>query len=64
MTATPREPRGDRPARHPEKRHTTTPTITSGSDDDVPVVRWPDPSRLESWWHAVMHPAAEPPTPT
>ncbi|MFE3987629.1 hypothetical protein ACFXPR_24345 [Nocardia tengchongensis] len=64
MTATPREPRGDGLARRAGKRQTTTPTITSGSGDDVPVVRWPEPSRLESWWHAVMHPAAEPPTPT
>ncbi|MFE5283998.1 hypothetical protein ACFRAQ_03365 [Nocardia sp. NPDC056611] len=35
------------------------PVITRGSDNDEPVV-WPEPSRLESWWDAVMHPA-EPP---
>ncbi|MET8430986.1 hypothetical protein [Nocardia sp. NPDC004860] len=64
MTATPREPRGDGPARRPGKWYKTAPGITTGSDDDLPVVRWPEPSRLDSWWHAVMHPAAEPPTPT
>lgn len=64
MTATPREPRSDAFARRPGKRHTTTPAITSDSDDDLPVVRWPEPSRLESWWHAIMHPTAEPPTST
>lgn len=61
MTATPHEPPGDGPARRPGKRRRTAPTITSDSDTDVPAVRWPEPSRLESWWYAVMHPAAKPP---
>ncbi len=64
MTATPHQPRGDRPARRPGRRHPTPPAITSDSDDDLLVVHWPEPSRLESWWHAVMHPAADPLTPT
>ncbi|WP_067691200.1 hypothetical protein [Nocardia jejuensis] len=38
----------------------TAPTITSTSEDDGPVVRWPEPSRLESWWDAIMYPTAPP----
>ncbi|MFE5286557.1 hypothetical protein ACFRAQ_16455 [Nocardia sp. NPDC056611] len=64
MTAAPRESHGDGPARRAGRWHRTPPTITRGSDDDAPVVRWPDPSRLESWWNAIMHHADEPPVGT
>ncbi|MGW4353214.1 hypothetical protein ACWELJ_14150 [Nocardia sp. NPDC004582] len=63
MTASPHEPHSHRPTRRVGLRR-TPPAIARGSDDDVPVVRWPDPSRLESWWDAIMHHTDEPPVAT
>ncbi len=37
-------------------RHTDTAATDS---DDSPVVHWPEPSPLESWWKAVMRPGRD-----
>ncbi|MFD7843422.1 hypothetical protein ACFV4K_10875 [Nocardia sp. NPDC059764] len=63
MTATPPEQHDDRFASRPGKRRTPPPTITRDADEDVPL-RWPEPSKLEPWWDAVMRHADEPHTHT
>lgn len=33
-------------------------TRTATTDpDDAPIVHWPEPSRLDSWWRAIMRPS-------
>lgn len=46
---------------HPSRTpHAAAPyrTRTGATDpDDAPVVHWPEPSPLQSWWNTIMNPS-------